>query len=146
MEQKVAHVDLKISALESNQTEFNELLKSVSKFSDVKALFDSLLQHQQDSLLQQQQESICHWQQQQQQMQLHQSLLQQQQQLLEHQQQQLFQQQLQLEQIALRQQSCVVPAFNHDELVATAPPMSVLLPPVMSMEASAPPESVERDE
>jgi hypothetical protein len=125
MEQTFASVDSKISALESNQGELRELLKSVSKLSEVKALFDSFMQHQQDTLHQQQQETSLHRQQQQQQMQLQQSLLQHQQRLLEHQQQQLAHQQVQLEQIALLQQSRVLSATNREDLLPSAPPLSI---------------------
>jgi hypothetical protein len=125
MEPRFSSVDSKISALEANQGELRELLQSVSKLSEVKALFDSFMEYQQNTIHQQQQETSLHRQQQQQQMQLQQSSLQHQQRLLEHQQQQLAQQQLQLEKIALLQQSRDSSVTNHEVLLPSAPPLSI---------------------
>jgi hypothetical protein len=114
-------LESKLSALETGQGDLREALKSVATLSEVKLLFDSLIQSQQESLRQQQQETHLFREQMQMQMQLQQTLLQQQQHLLEQQQQQMVLQQKQLEQVALQQQSLMLPIRNQ----ASAPPLSI---------------------
>jgi hypothetical protein len=117
--------DLKLSPSESSREDFRETLKAFPKLSDVKALFDTFMLHQQESLRQQHQEILSFQEQQMQQMQLQHVLLQRQQHLLEQQQQQLAQQQLKLEQIARQQMSLDLPAVNHNALFPSAPPLSI---------------------
>jgi multidrug efflux pump subunit AcrA (membrane-fusion protein) len=121
MKQMLSSLDTKLSAFDTNQEDVRESLKSVAKMSEVKHIFDTFMQYQQESLRQQQQETLRHREQQQQQLQLQQTLLQQQQYLLQQQQQQLSQQQRQLENIALHQQTLMIPVVNQ----ASAPPMSI---------------------
>ncbi len=121
MKQMLCSLDTKLSALDTNQEDVRESLKSVAKMSEVKHFFDAFMQYQQESLRQQQLETLRHREQQQQQLQLQQTLLQQQQYLLEQQQQQLSQQQRQLENIALQQQTLMIPVVNQ----ASAPPLSI---------------------
>jgi hypothetical protein len=123
MDQRIANLDLKVSAVESNQGEFYETLKSLPKISDVTTLIDTFMIHQQDLLRQRHQEILSFQEQQMQQMQLQHILLQHQQHLLEQQQQQLAQQQLVLEKIARQQMSLDFPAA----ISPSAPPLSIVL-------------------
>jgi hypothetical protein len=124
MSQKIDNISTKFSAIESTHTELQESLNSVCKLSEVKILFDALLQHQQQLVHQQQLEASRQREQQELQMQLHQSLLKNQQVLLEQQQQQLAQQQLQLQQISFLQQSQTAFMTNQAAPLPSAPLMS----------------------
>jgi predicted membrane chloride channel (bestrophin family) len=117
--------DLKMSLSESSQEDLRETLKGFPKLTDVKALFDTFMLHQQESLRQQHQEILSFQAQQMQQMQVQHVLLQHQQHLLEQQQQQLTQQQLKLEQIARQQMPLDLPAANCNALFPSAPPLSI---------------------